>query len=108
MTFHTVEDDIREILEYNETARADDMALYADYVYMKTEKLGLGDSWLRKVFSDNRFRIMHGIAPYETVSRIRRKIQAKEIDLKPTKAAIEERKTYERNYRKYARERGYK
>ena len=107
MTFQTIEQDITPILKEDEAARSDDMALYANYVYSKISKLNYGGAgWLQKVFSDRRFRIIHGIAPYESVSRVRRKLQEKHEDLRPTKAYQEERKRVEANYKKYAREKG--
>lgn len=108
MTFQTIEDEVREILEYNEAARSDDMKLYAYYAMHKTAKFNLGKEYITRIFIDERFRIMHGIAPYESVSRIRRKLQAKELELRPSKQALEEKKTYEKNYRAYAREKGYR
>ncbi len=106
MTFKTIEQDITPILKESEAARCDDMALYANYAYEKVKKLYHGDGWLQKVFSDRRFRIVHGIAPYESVSRVRRKLQAKYKELRPNKDYQEERKRVEREYRKYARQKG--
>ena len=106
MDFKTVEQEITPILKYSEAARCDDMALYANYAYSKIEKLNYGAGWLQKIFSDRRFRIIHGIAPYETVSRVRRKLQEKYEDLRPSEAYREERKQTEKEYKKYARARG--
>ena len=106
MGFLIIEDEVREILEHNEQARGNDMALYAYYVRRKTEKLGLGYSWLTRIFIDDRFRIEHGIAPYETISRLRRKVQKQDESLKPTKAYIEERKRAEHEYRQYFKRKG--
>ena len=77
MEIETLEDKVRDILEDNESARADDMTLYAEYVYrsLRGEDLGLG--WLVTVFSDRRYRIMKGIAGFESVSRCRRKYKRK-------------------------------
>lgn len=103
MKFKTVEQDIRPILKDNYAARCDDMALYAYYVYDKVQEMGLGKGWLQKVFSDRRFRITHGIAPYETVSRVRRKLQEKYDDLRPPQDLREERKKIEKVYKEYAK-----
>ena len=108
MEFKTVEQDIKPILEESEAARCDDMALYANYVWTKLNKFDYGAGWLEKVFSDRRFRIMHGIAPYETVSRVRRRLQAENENLRPSKAYQEERKSAEVEYKKYARGSGSK
>ena len=101
MGFLIIEDEVREILEHNEQARGDDMALYAYYVRRKTERLNLGYSWLTRVFIDNRYSVEHGIAPYETISRLRRKVQKQDESLKPTRAYVEERKRAEKEYRQY-------
>lgn len=103
MEFKTVEQDIKPILKESEAARCDDMALYANYVWTKLNKFDYGAGWLEKVFSDRRFRTMHGIAPYETVSRVRRRLQAENENLRPSKAYQEERKRAEVEYKKYAR-----
>ena len=106
MSFKRVEDDIRPILKYSEAARADDMALYTYYVAAKTEELKLGYTYLQRIFTDRRFRLMHGIAPYETVSRVRRKRQAADDRLKPSVETIAERKRSEKQYKEYARQKG--
>lgn len=106
MSFERVEDDVREILEESITARADDMILYSSYVYDKIRGQGLGSVWLQKIFSDRRFRISHGIAPYETVSRVRRKLQEQNKELRPSKEEIAEKKRLEKKYKEYARKGG--
>lgn len=109
MEFYNAEKDVKEILKYDMAARCDDMALYANYCYTKLKKnMKCGEDWLIKVFSDRRFRIMNGIALYGTVSRVRRKLQEEYPQLRPTKEYLEERKRAEREYKKYARERGRK
>lgn len=106
MDFKTVEQDITPILKNNEAARCDDLVLYANYAYEKVARLNYGAGWLEKVFSDRRFRIIHGIATYDTVGRVRRKLQAKNANLRPSKEYLEERKNAEREYKRYAREKG--
>lgn len=106
MEFKTVEQDIRPILKNNYVARCDDMALYTYYAYEKIQDQGVGLGWLQKIFTDRRFRILNGIASYETVSRVRRKLQEKYEDLRPPEDLKEERKKVEAEYRKYAREKG--
>lgn len=104
MEFYKVEQDVKVILKDDMTARCDDMALYANYVYKKIHKVNTdGGEWLIKVFSDRRFRIVHGIAPIGTVSRVRRKLQAKYEELKPSPEFVKERKRAEQEYKKYAK-----
>lgn len=104
MGFKKIEDEVTSILKYNTAARADDMKLYAAYVYSKVEKLNLGDTWLQRVFNDQRLRISCGIAPYGSVSRIRRKVQTARPELRATEAEQLEKKRIERNYKRYLRE----
>ena len=101
MAFKRVEEDVKEILKENMQARCDDMKLYASYVYNKLDEKG--EEWLLKVFSDKRFRIINGIAPYETVSRVRRKLQEEHEELKAPDYIIQQKKEQERAYRMYAR-----
>lgn len=104
MEFYKVEQDVKEILKGDMAARCDDMALYANYVYKKLDKDSkAGGEWLISVFSDRHFRIIHGIAPYGTVSRVRRILQARYEELKPTKELLAERKRAERDYILYAK-----
>lgn len=106
MTFNTVENDITPILKRSKAARCDDMVLYANYAYEKIAGFNYGAGWLEKVFSDRRFRLSHGIAPYETVSRVRRKLQAANENLRPTIEDIDERKRAEKEYKDYAKRKG--
>lgn len=108
MEFKTVEQDVAPILKNDNAARCDDMALYTYYAYEKLNraKADLTGGWLQRVFTDRHYRIIHGIAPYETVSRVRRKLQEKYAELRPSEAYREERKRVEAEYKKYARQKG--
>lgn len=96
-----VNKDVKNILEYSETARADDMSLYLYYVGHKTEGLNLKSDYLLKVFVDRPFRIMHGIATFGSVSRARRSLQANYPELRPSKETIRERKESEKRYKEF-------
>jgi hypothetical protein len=102
MTFVTVEEDVIEILKNNEEAKADDMLLFALYVKKHMPEPYL-QSYLHRVFTDNAFRISYGIAPYGTVSRIRRKLQEEYHELKAPANIILNKKELEKNYRSYAK-----
>lgn len=102
MSFKTVEQEVKAILKKNQQARCDDMKLYACYVYEKVQGKGVSE-WLLTVFSDKKFRIINGIAPYETVSRVRRKLQEEHEELKAPGYIIQQKKEQERAYRMYAR-----
>ena len=103
MEFERLEEEIQFILEYNTEARADDMALYCDYVYRRTKDDGLGLEWLVKVFSDRRYRASKGIHGYESVSRVRRKLQEAYPELRPTSEALAIRKEHNKKVREYVR-----
>lgn len=96
MTFRTVEQEITPILKRNKATRCDDNLLYIKYVNKK------GFSPVH-AFENNEYRVKNGIATYQTVSRIRRKIQERYPELRPTPAQIEEKKRAEREYKEYAR-----
>ena len=103
MTFQTIEQDVIEILKQNTDARADDMTLYAAYVWDKVKNKGMGAGWLQSIFSDRRARVMYGVAPYESVSRIRRKVQFHYAELRPSEEVRAEKKALERKYKAYAK-----
>jgi hypothetical protein len=103
LKFETLEEEIEYILEYNHEARADDMTLYSDYVYRRIKDEGLGLGWLVKIFSDRKYRASKGICTFETVTRVRRRLQASNPELRPTKEAIEARKEQTKKIKQYAR-----
>lgn len=78
------------------------MKLYACYVYEKVQGKGVSE-WLLTVFSDKRFRIINGIAPYETVSRVRRKLQENYAELQAPDYIKQSKKELERKYKLYAK-----
>lgn len=96
MTFKTIETDLKPILEKNEEARADDMTLYAYYVKGKGANLG-------KVLLSREYRLKCGLASYDSVGRIRRKLQEHYKELRPSKEYLEKRRKAEKEYRKYSK-----
>lgn len=96
MRLNPIEHDVKEILTTNEMTRNDDMYLYRVYIQYKQADF-------LKCFVSGRYRITRGIAPYESVSRIRRKVQEIEPALRPTKESIRRKRELEKEYRKYAR-----
>lgn len=104
MSFSKVEADVREILKRDMAARCDDHALYCAYVWQKLESINYdhkAGGWLVKVMTDTRFRVSHGIAPYGTVSRMRRKLQAEDCKLQAPDDVIQERKRMIKKYKEY-------
>ncbi len=106
--FNKVEDDIKPILKKNVASRVDDMTLYAAYAFTKLKDVDVSmpTTWLEQVFNNKMYRIAYGVAPFETVSRIRRKLQEKYEELRPTKEQMEEKKRLEKEYKQYARQKG--
>ena len=101
-----LEDEVESILEDNPKTRGDDMALYSVYAYRrlkgKTDSLAMMRGFLL-LFSDQRYRVTNGVAPFESVSRCRRKVQSKREDLRPTEEQVRERTEAIAEYKKYAR-----
>ena len=101
-----LEDEVVSILEDNPNTRGDDMALYSVYAYRKLKGKTDGLSMMRGfllLFSDNRYRVTNGVAPFESVSRCRRKVQSRREDLRPTEEQVRERAEAIAEYKKYAR-----
>lgn len=100
-----VEEEVKKILEIDYQARVDDMHLYAFYAWEMLERAGekVGSGWLEKVFSNERYRYLFGIAPYESVSRARRKLQEVNEDLRPSEETIRARKEKIKEYKQYAK-----
>ena len=101
-----LEDEIISILEDNPKTRGDDMALYSVYAYRKlngnTDGLAMMRGFLL-LFSDNRYRVTNGVAPFESVSRCMRKVQSNREDLRPTEEQVRERAEAIAEFKKYAR-----
>lgn len=101
-----LEDEVVSILEDNPKTRGDDMALYIVYAYRrlqgKIDSLAMMRGFLL-LFCDHKYRVTSGIAPFESVSRCRRKVQSKREDLRPTEEQVRERSKSIAEYKKYAR-----
>lgn len=96
MKLDTLENEIAMILNEEERTRADDMTLYFEYLIRH-------EVTILRVFSDRKYRIMHGISSFESVSRCRRKLQTKYDDLRPDKKTINLRHEEEKKFKEYAR-----
>ena len=96
MTFKTIEKELKPILEKDIESRADDMRLYIMYVKRKGADVG-------KVLTCREYRLRAGVASYDSIGRIRRKIQEAEPSLRPSKEYMETRRLSEMEYRKYAK-----
>ena len=98
MRFKTVEEDISPLLKTDATTRCDDMRLYYKYVEV------MKDANITLAFTSSKYRYSKNIAPYETVSRVRRKLQEKHPELRPTPAQIEGKKKAVKDYKSYAKD----
>lgn len=91
-----LENEVEILLHKYEDARADDMLLY--YFYCESHGLKIEDAM--KSLS---LRVICGVATYESVSRVRRLIQAKNEKLRASEETIKARRELQKEYRKYAR-----
>ena len=80
----TIEKKVRAVLEKNEDARNDDMVLYLAEIITQHKYLGLPS--------------------FESVSRTRRKLQARYPELAGSRPVQKMRATGEKAYRRYAKE----
>lgn len=96
MSFESIEVEIEPILRDFTEARADDMALYCLYV------AGRGAD-IKRTLLEREYRLKRGIASYESVGRIRRKLQHANEDLRPTAEYLIERQRAEKEFIAYAK-----
>lgn len=97
--FKTLEQQVEAILWDYPTTRQDDMFLY--YVYCRKKVAKLDSKEFLHLFVVKAARTEHKIKSYGSVSRARRKIQAKKPELKDL-TTTKTRKEQENIYRKYA------
>ena len=100
MGFKTIKEMITPILESKKQARCDDMYLYMCYLAMF--KIKRAD--VVTIFSSPDFRRSLNIIPYDSIGRIRRKIQSERPELRATPEQIKEKLRAEREYREYVKE----
>lgn len=99
MTFDSIYDEVKHILEQYPETRYSDMTLYGSYV---KSKLPIHENF-ETIFFDDFIRVVYQIAPYETVSRNRRWIQNDYEELRPNKEKMKARKEAEKEYRRQNR-----
>ncbi|MBQ1999053.1 MAG: hypothetical protein II220_06155 [Spirochaetales bacterium] len=92
-----LENEIEYLLTVDESNRADDMKLYSNYCEMH------GARDLMQIFKSVSLRATLGLASFESVSRVRRKLQEKNEDLRASTRTQQKRKDLQKEYRKYAR-----
>ena len=95
----SIEGKVRTILERNQDARNDDMVLYL--VLCNACLKDAGALPLAEIMTQYKYL---GIPSFESVSRTRRKLQAKHPELAGSRHAQKLRATGEKAYRKYAKE----
>ena len=95
----TVEKKVRAILEKNEDARNDDMVLYLALCNVCLKDAGAIP--LAEIMTQYKYL---GLPSFESVSRTRRKLQAKHPELSGNARMQRLRATGEKAYRKYAKE----
>lgn len=92
-----LENEIEYLLTTEESNRADDMKLYASYCELH------GGGNLMQIFKSVSLRATLGLASFESVSRVRRKLQEKNEELRASIRTQQKRKDLQKEYRKYAR-----
>lgn len=95
----TIEKKVRTILEKNEDARNDDMVLYLALCNVCLKDAGAMP--LAEIMTQHNYL---GLPSFESVSRTRRKLQAKHPELAGSRPTQKRRATGEKAYRKYAKE----
>lgn len=95
----TIEKKVRAILEKNGDARNDDMVLYLALCNVCLKDAGAMP--LAEIMTQHNYL---GLPSFESVSRTRRKLQAKHPELAGNRPTQKRRATGERAYRKYAKE----
>lgn len=95
----TIERKVRTILAQNEDARNDDMVLYL--VLCNACLKDAGALPLAEIMTQYKYL---GLPSFESVSRTRRKLQAKHPELAGSRSVQKLRATGEKAYRKYAKE----
>ena len=104
-----LENVVAEILDRNISARSDDQYLYTAYVNAVLNNIYPNDTQNKRnnrfanLMADRRLRIRHGIAEYGSIARVRRKLQEKYEDLRPSEEAIKARQELQGKYKEYAR-----
>ena len=100
--FIKTEDEVKELLINIPSTRNDDMLLYALYVNDKIKDSPYKDCCFVACFVKPQIRKEYDIHPFETISRCRRKIQAKfpELESERTKRL---RAKKEEAFKEYAR-----
>ena len=92
-----VKNDVLRLLNSIPETRADDMVLYSHYV----SERGYNDGDLANIFANPKLRATLGLANITTVSRMRRKLQQEQPELRPSETQLKIRKQYEKEFREF-------
>ncbi|MCR5705168.1 MAG: hypothetical protein K6G85_11225 [Eubacterium sp.] len=95
-----IEDNVKAILEEKKETRGDDYVLYAEYVDRFFPDLR-GKSF-KELFCQHKEL---GLPSFESITRLRRKIQERSLALRPTESTRQKRKSAEQDFISYARRR---
>ena len=95
----TIEKKVRAVLEKNEDARNDDMVLYLALCNACLKDAGAMP--LAEIMTQHKYL---GLPSFESVSRTRRKLQARYPELVGSRPVQKMRATGEKAYRRYAKE----
>lgn len=97
----TSKQEVYSLLEKVPETRNNDMILYYEYCVNHWVR----DTELYKVFKDSEFRKAKKVAPFETISRIRRELQATFVSLRSEENIKKAREAREEVFNNYYKER---
>ena len=90
---------VQAVLEDHEDTRGDDAVLYGRYI--ERYRPDLSDVPATTLFRHHKD---YAVPSYESVTRIRRKVQTKHAELLPTEKTRQKREKAEQDYKDYARQ----
>lgn len=93
----TTKQEVYSLLEKVPETRGNDMILYFEYCVNHFVR----ETEMYKVFKDTEFRKRKGVAPFETVSRVRRELQNDFISLRSDEKIKKAREAREEVFKNY-------
>ena len=90
--------EVERLLITEPETRADDMVLYYHYI-IENHKKEIGNDSILLIFANPKYRAENGLPSFASVSRMRRKLQEENADLRPDAQQQRIKKEYEKMYR---------
>lgn len=95
-----IRQEVKRILTVEPETRADDMVLYYHYI-IENHKKEIGNDSILLIFANPKYRAENGLPSFSSVSRMRRKLQEENADLRPDAQQQRIKKEYEKMYREF-------